>query len=263
MKPFDADGCVRWLFCFTHPDDEIAVCAWIKRLVNAGAEVFISWTHDTPVREAEARAVAELLGVPADRLFFHHAKDGHVCEQVRDLLPAFKEMMRRVAPDRVACAAFEQGHLDHDATNFLVNHSFDGPVFEFPLYHAYDRKLQTINRFAAPLGEDVIELDPEEQRLKVEVARRYPSQNIWRLLCLYEAYRILTLRPALLKRTERLRLQTHVAFLKPNLPTRLRRRVQRSPQWLRWVMTVGPVALELADSRESLVSHGRELGSIR
>ena len=46
------------------------------------------------------------------------------------LLSSFRAMMARVKPDRVVCGAFEQGHLDHDATHWLVTHSFDGPVFE-------------------------------------------------------------------------------------------------------------------------------------
>src|SRR5438445_654803 len=58
----------RWLFCLTHPDDEIAIGAWIRRLTKSGCDVFLSWSHDTPIREEEARAAAEMLGVPQNRL---------------------------------------------------------------------------------------------------------------------------------------------------------------------------------------------------
>ena len=48
MTLFDADIGERWLFCMTHPDDEISICAWIRRLTDAGVDVFLSWTHSTP-----------------------------------------------------------------------------------------------------------------------------------------------------------------------------------------------------------------------
>ena len=60
----------------THPDDEMSICAWIRRLTQNGNEVHISWTHSNAVREAEARAVAVLLGVPDRNLHFFGASDG-------------------------------------------------------------------------------------------------------------------------------------------------------------------------------------------
>jgi LmbE family N-acetylglucosaminyl deacetylase len=259
VKVFDPDPSLRWLFCLTHPDDEISIAAWIKRLTEAGADVYMSWTHDTPEREAEARAVASMLGVPQENLIFHHAKDGHVVSAIWDLLPRFQEMMGDVKPDRVACGAFEQGHIDHDATNFLVNHSFSGPILEIPFYHPYTRRIQRINRFADVEGEEVVELSLEEQELKLNVAKSYPSQNIWKVLFWYEIFRKATLQKGPMRSTERMRWQTHKAFLKPNLPEPLRTKVRNSDQWHRWIMTVGPIALELAEDRETLVGHGKAL----
>ena len=241
MTLFDPDPKLRWLFCLTHPDDEIAICAWIHRLTQAGAEVHLAWTHSIAVREAEARRAAGALGVPAERLRFLEAPDRHVAANLPELIPVFRQMMAEVKPDRVCCGAFEQGHIDHDATNLLVNRTFGGPVLETPLYHPYSRRLQRLNRFADPEGEQVLHLTEEERRLKKRVARMYPSQRIWRILVGYEVLQIARMRAAELAHTERLRLQTHKDFLKPNLPPELARQVVRTQAWRRWVECVEAV----------------------
>lgn len=240
MTAFDTESSLRWLFCMTHPDDEISICAWIRRLVLNGNAVYISWTHSNAVREAEGRAVAKALGVPQENLRFFGAPDGGVVDTIDRLLPAFGEWIASVKPDRVCCGAFEQGHIDHDSTNFLVNATFDGPVFEIPFYHAYLSHIQTINRFADPSGEQLLDLTNEERRLKISIARRYPSQNIWSVLLWYEVWQKARLRPVELAKTERMRLQTHKDYLTPNLPHRLANRVRRHRHWQRWEQAIEP-----------------------
>lgn len=234
MSLFDPHPSLRWLFCMTHPDDEISICAWIHRLARAGNEVHISWTHSNRVRESEARAAALLMGVPDRNLHFFGATDGSVCDEIPQLLPRFQEMMRQVRPDRVCCGAFEQGHVDHDATNFLVNHTFDGPVYEIPFYHTYLTRFQTLNRFSDGRGQEILELDRDEQIFKTTIARQYPSQNIWSVLLWYEISQNARLRPMLLSKTERMRIQTHHDYLHPNHPPKLARRVVRCRAWRRW-----------------------------
>ncbi len=241
MIAFDLDPTKRWLFCMTHPDDEIAICAWIKRLVANGNLVFISWTHSNQTRESEARAAAHLLGVPSSHLFFFDATDGSACDEMPDLIPRFRHLMELVKPDRVVCGAFEQGHIDHDATNFLVNQTYTGPVLEVPLYHTYLSRLQRLNRFSDSRGELVTELTLDEQRFKKMVARQYPSQNIWRVLLWYEIYQKARLRPAVLIKTERMRFQSHRNFMIPNHPVRLAARLTKSPTWKKWIKSVGAV----------------------
>ncbi|MBI3721819.1 MAG: PIG-L family deacetylase [Fimbriimonas ginsengisoli] len=245
MTLFDPDPKLRWLFCMTHPDDEISICCWIRRLTAAGNEVFISWTHATPSREREARTVANLLGVPQERLRFFGAPDGRVAESISELQGPYTEWIGAVAPDRVCCGAFEQGHLDHDATNYLVHRSFSGSILEVPFYHAYLSRVQRINRFADPAGEQVLDLSPEERRFKRAMIRRYPSTNVRSVLNSYEVWQTLRLRPAGLVRTERLRLQTHTDFRTPNLPEPLARWVMLSDAWRRWLR-----AMDLAERAE-------------
>lgn len=218
----------------THPDDEISICAWIKRLTQRGNEVHISWTHSTPTREAEARAVALLLGVPPANLHFLHGTDGQIPEEMPLLFPKFQALIEKVRPDRVCCGAFEQGHLDHDSTNFLVAQVFDGPILEIPFYHTYLTRFQRLNRFADPAGQELIELSIQEQKFKTHVARQFPSQNIWSVLLCYEVWQKARFRPMELSHSERMRLQPAVNYKRPNLPPRLAARVKRSPQWRRW-----------------------------
>ncbi len=218
----------------THPDDEISICAFIRRLVLNGNTVFISWTHSKQVREEEGRAVADLLGVPQTNLRFFNATDGSVCDEITALLPLFKGWMDEAKPDRVCCGAFEQGHIDHDSTNYLVTHSFQGPVFEIPFYHTYLTRLQTLNRFSDPTGQEILELSEEEQDFKRLVAKSYPSQNIWSVLLWYEISQKVRGRKMMLAKTERMRLQTHFNYRRPNHPPKLARQVKRCATWKRW-----------------------------
>jgi hypothetical protein len=245
---------------------------------SPGSEIHLSWTHRTPAREEEARAFAAEVGVPESNLHFHAGEDGRVCEQLGELLPSFQAMMAEVRPDVVVCAAFEQGHLDHDATHWLVTHSFDGPVFEYPMYHPYTRRIQTMGRFEEPAGfrypfplpgqgegargwrfrrradlapggrfeptasdpgiEEILALTPEEGRFKNRLSKTYRSQNIRSVVLWYSIYRCLCLKPAQLRRYERLRPVEGVDYLTPNLPAPLRGEVERSEMWRRWVAAV-------------------------
>jgi LmbE family N-acetylglucosaminyl deacetylase len=235
---FDLDPNIRWAFCMTHPDDEISICAWIKALVDNGNEVFLSWTHSNAVREQEGRAAAALMGVPPDHLIFFGAKDQGVVDEIPTLIEKFRSWFEEVRPDRVGCGAFEQGHIDHDATNFIVNQTFKGTILEIPFYHTYLVRLQRINRFADPRGEEIRPLDKFEQRFKKLIARQYPSQNIWSVLLGYEVLQGAQFKRSELARAERMRLQTHKDFLMPNLPPRLARRVSQSPIWKRWEQAI-------------------------
>lgn len=239
MSLFDTNR-GRWLFCMTHPDDEISICAWIKRLTDAGSEVFLSWTHSNDVREKEARAVAKMLGVPQENLTFFGATDGRVCTQIGELLPQFRQLMSDVQPDVVACGAFEQGHLDHDATNFLVNRSFGGDVLEIPFYHTYLTKLQTMNTFSDPSGQEQMTLSREEAKFKRAVAKQFKSQNIWKVLFWYEIWKLSQGDEVELSTREVMRLQTHTHFGAPNHPIAIASEVEASDTWKWWLECIKP-----------------------
>lgn len=230
----------RWLFCMTHPDDEISICLWMKKLVENGNEVFVSWTHSNAEREAESRKVADYLGIPDENLFFHLGTDGVICTEVADLKPKFKEMMRQVQPDVVACGAFEQGHVDHDTTNVLANLTFDGDVYEIPFYHTYMTRLQQMNVFSDPRGQSLLSLTPMEAKIKRQIARYFQSQNIWSVLLWSEIWQIARGRQIELSRREVMRPQTHKIFRLPNHPSYLAEKLKKHETWLWWCDHVLP-----------------------
>ncbi len=235
---FDLDPSRKWLFCMTHPDDELTICAWIRTLVRNGNDVFISWTHSAEEREKEARNGAKLVGVPEPNLRFFGAPDTKIAESIPALLPKFRAMIDEISPDVIVCGAFEQGHMDHDATNYIVNRVFEGPIYEVPFYHTYDRLNQTLNRFSDSRGEEIWDLDQEDRAFKVEMAKQFPSQTIWQILWCHEMVRLITLRKAELVWTERMRRQIHRDFRTPNHPPLIAERVLRTRSWERWVRAV-------------------------
>src|SRR5688572_1088643 len=188
LKAFDL-SVKRWLFFFTHPDDEISIVAWIKRLCDAGATVHCAWTVSKPIREAEARAMVGSLGVPQENMHFFDVPDGDACDHIPEIIEFANGVIETAQPDRVALGAFECGHIDHDSTNVAVAHANQQrvPMFEIPFYHTYLTKVPIINRFADPSGEETIQLSQEEQALKVRASRAYNSQNIGSLLFWYTA----------------------------------------------------------------------------
>lgn len=239
MRAFDSDPHHRWLFCFAHPDDEIAMAAWIRRLAMAGVEIWAGWSVSNSTREAEARAVMRLLGVSDARLSFFDAPDGDACEHLASLRRHWGEVIRQVNPTRIAVCAFECGHLDHDSTNYaVVSAGKERELYEFPLYHTYLTRVPVINRFADSNDEEVLNLTPDEWALKRRVSKMYPSQNIGSLLVWYTIWGWARLHPPALCRSERMRRQTHFEYLRPNLPEPLRSRVERSEKWRRWVRCV-------------------------
>lgn len=233
MDPFDPSA-QRWLFAMTHPDDELSIVAWIHHLASSGKDVWISWTHHTAIREAEARKVADRLGVPQERLYFHGATDGSVCDELARLREPFSEMVAEVKPDRVVAGAFEQGHLDHDSTNWLVNDAFSGTVLEVPFYYSYLTRLPRINRFADPAGQQIRMLSAEERRLKIDLAKGYPSQAIWKNL-LFAEVRARIMGEGSLSATERMRVQLPTDYTQVALPEPLATRVRASARWQRWL----------------------------
>lgn len=243
MSAFTTSSDDRWLFCFTHPDDEISIVAWIRRLIAANAHVHCGWSVTNETREAEARRVMKLLGVPPENLHFLRFPDGSACEHLAPLSEAWKSVLEVAKPTRIVACAFECGHLDHDSTNYAVHRAasslgIGSARYEVPLYHTYLTRIPVINRFADPNGEEVLHLDPAEANLKLRVSRMYPSQNIASLLVWYTILNWLKLRPAALCKTERLRPQTHFDYSIPNLPPALKERVQRSEKWKTWLDSV-------------------------
>jgi hypothetical protein len=152
-------------------------------------------------------------------------------------MPSFETMMAKCRPHRVACGAFEQGHLDHDATNCLVQATFDGPVFEIPFYYSYLTRLPRVNRFADPSREEIIQLGKSEARFKLEYAKGFPSQRIFTNM-IFANLRAKLTGDGSLTRTERMRLQTWTEFRQPQHKSPLASRIRDCENWKYWVECV-------------------------
>lgn len=233
MKALDFSPALRWLFCFAHPDDELAVAVIMRRLVLSGATVHAAWFHSTPKRRAESEAAADMIGLGPAKTFLDFP-DGKFVDDFATLIDAVSRIAESFAPDRVVCASFEQGHLDHDALNFAVSKAFGGPIIEFPEYWPYTPRVRTMNRFANPVGEEVLQLKREEQDWKRRLARSYPSQGIRSYIGWYELWTRLKLKPAKLIETERVRLQPKLNYSIPAHEERMRQRIIRTRQWKTW-----------------------------
>lgn len=232
---FDANPSLRWLFVFAHPDDELAICGWMRRVAQSGAAVASCWMHSTDVRRTESMRVADLIGLRPETLTFLDSPDGRFIEVMPTLVSGLAEVVRTFGPDRLVVPAFEQGHLDHDATNWAAAQVFEGPKFEVPMYHPYTTRFPWMGRFADPADEQVFDLDSELSALKKTCARCFPSQNIWRNIVCSEIRDVLMFRSPTMSRLERLRRQSHFDYRTPNLPAGLRERVEKSRPWARWL----------------------------
>lgn len=234
MRAFEVGADERVVFAFTHPDDELALSALIGRLIAKGVALRVIWTHSTHVREAESRAAMRTIGVKDSDLAFYETEDGNVIASVSELREPFSKLVEEFRPTRIVTHAFEQGHIDHDATNLLVNLCFKGPVFEAPFYHTYLTRFPRLYSFSSPEGEQTMALTPSERRTKKRLVGLYPSQTVRRNIIVYELLHALTFRRPPLFRFERLRLQTHKDFLSPNHPEPLAGRIRACETWERW-----------------------------
>lgn len=232
---FDPDPEQRWAFVFAHPDDEISIGAWIRRLTQAGARVDLVFTHGTPERFAEARDSARLMGVDAQRVTTLGLPDRYLAENLSQMRKTLQQALDPLCPDRVVTCAFEQGHLDHDATHVAVVRSFPGPVFEVPLYHTYAQPVQVVNEFSTPDLAEVLELSDSETDLKRQLLACYPSQHLRALLVWYSLLQKFSPgRPPLAQR-EVMRPALWTDFRHPFHPEALAKRVMRSSRWARWL----------------------------
>jgi LmbE family N-acetylglucosaminyl deacetylase len=235
VKAFEVEGNERVLFAFTHPDDELALSAFISRLLHKGIPIQILWTHSTPVRAAESRNAMHALGVDSEALTFFETEDGNVISSVKELRRTVSAIVLAFRPTRVVTHAFEQGHIDHDATNLLVNLCYKGPIFEAPFYHTYLTRFPKLYCFSTPQGEERTPLTAAERKMKKRLVKMYPSQTVRRNVVVYELVHTMTMRKPPLFQFERLRRQRHTDFLQPNHPEPLASRVARSRTWHRWV----------------------------
>jgi LmbE family N-acetylglucosaminyl deacetylase len=186
----------RILLLIPHSDDEIVGAATaIARRVSAGDQFFglyltsgipaaeQLWRWDRKGRAArvqqrrdEARAAAARLGIAP--VGFSDWPSRTLKSHLAAALAWIDRLLDEHAIDAIWVAAWEGGHQDHDAANFLAaQRAGKRPVREFAEYNA-GGGMAKWNRFAATNGsETVLQLTPEEIRAKRDLLAIYRSEK--------------------------------------------------------------------------------------
>lgn len=136
----------NYLFLFAHPDDEVFIAGTMKQLLVRGAELHGVWVTSGDYfgkgaqREAELSRAADILGLPGRWRHLLRLPDLGLLRELDRAADKTARLLRETAPDVVFANAFEGGHPDHDAVNFLAYEaSFRAgirpQIFEFPLYN--------------------------------------------------------------------------------------------------------------------------------
>jgi LmbE family N-acetylglucosaminyl deacetylase len=189
----------RILALLAHPDDETACAALLYRAEEAkvvfcsdGAPKseffwrrYVSRERYAAVRHGEARRALRVIGVTMMRCL-HNPTTGRLFrdqELYRELPHAIGALFRvttHTSPDAILAPAYEGGHPDHDACNFLARQlgiARQIPVWEMPLYHRSQEGLLIHQQFLdANRTEIVLRLTPSELRMREQMLTTYASQ---------------------------------------------------------------------------------------
>jgi len=190
----------RILVLVPHPDDEVVGCgaaigralrscsgkttiilaAYLTTGVPAGEQLW-PWQrkdHAQRVerRRLEAKRAAELLGVQP--LFFQDIPTRQLKQFLSPTRAHLVEFVREQRIETLWTPAYEGGHQDHDATNFLASTLRDAvDVWEFSEYNYFHGRVRS-HEFIAPSGaEHVILLDDAERLRKKQLLAIYTSER--------------------------------------------------------------------------------------
>jgi LmbE family N-acetylglucosaminyl deacetylase len=184
-----------------HQDDEaIGAATIMSRGIRNGGEVELVVTTDgapkefghgdfeAEVRKQETIKAMSILGVPEDNIRFMGYDDrGFIWEiDVDEEIASVASIIAEEQPTQVYVHAYEGGHIDHDATHYIVSQAISQSgvkpkVYEFPEYNGY--------RWGEPIPSEndlvdnekyptvTLNLTEEEKELKKEVLKQYVSQH--------------------------------------------------------------------------------------
>lgn len=113
-----------------HPDDEVLGCGGsVAHHVAAGRQVFVVYLTSGerggpggelgPLREREAAAAMDVLGVPAGNLSFLRIPDGRIDPGALDQVGAVTEVLRRICPALLYLPHPADASFDHRAAFLL------------------------------------------------------------------------------------------------------------------------------------------------
>ena len=198
-----------------HQDDAVIICGgYCSANLDAGGDLLVvymadGWPGHAPAKEALRRAEAHqawsLVGLPEENLVFFGYDDVHGlsdASEVRTAICRVSNLIKAYDPDIIFTSSYENGHYQHDVTNFVVSAAWrhaaeDCPMFEGPEYNLFfspsrslEKWLQAMSRFIPfyeykappqfvqdrPLYE--FPLDRDLRMRKKSMLMRYASQDV-------------------------------------------------------------------------------------
>lgn len=188
----------RTLILVAHPDDETGGCGILLQRIAVPLVVFATdgapndhwfWNdHETRScyaqrRREEALAALALAGVGKVRFIadqYSDCTDQRLYKAIPWALQALTRLVVAFGPEALLVPAYEGGHPDHDACNFLafvVGRHFGIPVWEMPLYHRLASGRLSCQQFIDPNGtERVLWPRRAEWERKRQMVASYGSQ---------------------------------------------------------------------------------------
>ena len=183
-----------------HQDDELIMAGGrIIQAAKKGQEVcivFIILPKNKAVantRKEEALKVAQKLGVPMENIIFlkNYAVDLSREKKIKQNFRKIARLIKLKRPDEIYIPAFEGGHFDHDATNYIVVNALKKSGIKAKLYEA---PCYSYSSFFADMLRQIfafqprffflksvpvlrLDLDSSELEFKKELFRIYSSQN--------------------------------------------------------------------------------------
>jgi LmbE family N-acetylglucosaminyl deacetylase len=186
----------RVCFIFAHPDDDTLIAGAMRTLIKDDKEVHGVWAACDRLygnlgnRLEELRNATALLGLPRERVHILRFPDLGILRRLDEAADTIAGLLCAIGPDAVTVNAFEGGHPDHDAVNFLAYEAIHRAglrtrLFEFPLYNGAGPLLHwrwQINRFPDDEGEVLYApLDEDALRRKYAMMELYWSQWMYML----------------------------------------------------------------------------------
>ncbi len=136
----------KFVFVFAHPDDDVFISGLMKRLISLSIKTLGVWLTSGGYfggqerRENELRKASSVLGLSSDHCEMLRFPDLGLINSMDLAVSKLSEILRLYRPRNIFVTAFEGGHPDHDAANFIVYEAkfrsqLDCRIFEFPLYN--------------------------------------------------------------------------------------------------------------------------------
>ena len=137
-----------------HPDDETLGCGGtIVRKLKHGAVITVVYMTDgsasharlmpadelARLRQTEAQAAANTLGLDPEQLHFLNVPDGHLREHLAEIQPQLQKLLDAARPEQIFVPYRHEGQDDHLATraaalNALSKSGRPTAVYEYPVW---------------------------------------------------------------------------------------------------------------------------------